>query len=121
MTVAAGDGAKREWSLADLRSLGEVDLTAVLDCTSGWVLETAWRGVPLRALLGGIAFTTGMRVTSVTGWVTFLTPDEVDSAFLATGVAGADLPAANGAPCRLVVPDRRGVDWVKWVTDVRPA
>ena len=37
------------------------------------------------------------------------------------GVAGVDLPVANGAPCRLVVPSRRGVDWVKWVTEIRPA
>jgi DMSO/TMAO reductase YedYZ molybdopterin-dependent catalytic subunit len=25
------------------------------------------------------------------------------------------LPAGNGAPLRLVAPDRRGLDWVKWV------
>jgi DMSO/TMAO reductase YedYZ molybdopterin-dependent catalytic subunit len=37
---------------------------------------------------------------------------------LATGVAGGDLPLANGAPCRLVVSDRRGLDWVKWVAEV---
>jgi DMSO/TMAO reductase YedYZ molybdopterin-dependent catalytic subunit len=37
---------------------------------------------------------------------------------LATAVAGADLPAANGAPCRLVVPNRRGLDWVKWVEEI---
>lgn len=40
---------------------------------------------------------------------------------LAWEVAGAPLPLLNGAPCRLVVPDRRGQDWVKWVTDIRPA
>lgn len=40
-------------------------------------------------------------------------------ALLATSVAGTDLPVANGASCRLVVPDARGLDWVKWVTEIR--
>jgi DMSO/TMAO reductase YedYZ molybdopterin-dependent catalytic subunit len=47
-----------------------------------------------------------------------LTASEARSALLATSVAGGPLPAANGAPCRLVVPDRRGLDWVKWVDEV---
>jgi DMSO/TMAO reductase YedYZ molybdopterin-dependent catalytic subunit len=46
---------------------------------------------------------------------------EVDGALLATGVAGRDLPTANGAPCRLVVPTRRGLDWIKWVAEVEVA
>ena len=58
-----------------------------------------------------------MLVKSVTGWSTELPMDEARSAFLATGVGGIDLPAGNGGPCRLVVPDRRGLDWVKWVTE----
>ena len=110
----------RDLSLADLRALGEVDRTAVLDCTSGWALETTWRGVPLAALLP-IPERGSIRVSSVTGWSTVLTADEARAALLATGVAGAPLPAANGAPCRLVVPSRRGLDWVKWVTRVEAA
>jgi hypothetical protein len=107
----------RKLSLADLRALGEVDRTAVLDCTSGWALETTWSGVPLGALLP-IPERGSVRVSSVTGWSTVLTADEARTALLATGVAGAPLPAANGAPCRLVVPSRRGLDWVKWVSEV---
>ena len=90
----------------------------MLDCTSGWAMETSWRGVPLSAVVANPG-RRPVRVTSVTGWSTQLTADEVDRAVLAVGVAGGDLPTGNGAPCRLVVPDRRGVDWVKWVTDVR--
>jgi DMSO/TMAO reductase YedYZ molybdopterin-dependent catalytic subunit len=37
--------------------------------------------------------------------------EEARGTLLATGVAGTDLPAGNGAPCRLVVPNRRGLDW----------
>jgi hypothetical protein len=107
----------RRIDLADLQALGEVDRIAVLDCTSGWALETTWRGVPLWALLP-IPERGRVRVSSVTGWSTVLTADEARSALLATGVAGEPLAAANGAPCRLVVPSRRGLDWVKWVTEV---
>jgi DMSO/TMAO reductase YedYZ molybdopterin-dependent catalytic subunit len=57
-------------------------------------------------------------VRSVTGWSTVLDADEARLALLATAVSGAPLPLLNGAPCRLVVPGRRGLDWVKWVDEV---
>ena len=54
-------------------------------------------------------------VRSATGWAAVLPLAEARRCLLATGVAGEDLPLENGAPLRLVVPDRRGLDWVKWV------
>lgn len=110
----------RSLGLADLRALGEVDMRAVLDCTSGWAIETSWRGVPLSAVVA-IPERGSLRVRSVTGWSTVLTADEAKTALLATGVAGQPLPLANGAPARLVVPGRRGLDWVKWVTTIEAA
>jgi DMSO/TMAO reductase YedYZ molybdopterin-dependent catalytic subunit len=107
----------RVLDLAGLRALGEMDMTAVLDCTSGWAIETTWRGVPLSAVLA-IPERGSIRVRSITGWSTILTADEARTALLATAVAGTPLPAANGAPCRLVVRGRRGLDWVKWVDEV---
>jgi molybdopterin-dependent oxidoreductase-like protein protein len=107
-------------SLDDLRSVGEIERTAVLDCTSGWAVETTWRGVPLSAVME-IPETGSVRIRSVTGWSTILDPGETREALLATGVAGAPLPVLNGAPCRLVVPGRRGLDWVKWVDEVSVA
>jgi DMSO/TMAO reductase YedYZ molybdopterin-dependent catalytic subunit len=109
------------FSLDEVLALGEVDQTTVLDCTSGWAMAADWRGVPLRAVLDAAGASTGARsvlVRSATGWATSLGRLNFDGALLATGVAGAPLPAANGAPCRLVVPDRRGLDWVKWVVEV---
>lgn len=104
-----------------LARLGSVDREAALDCTSGWVMRTSWRGTPLRAVLdaaGAAADLRRVRVRSVTGWLVDLDPDEVEGALLATGVASQPLPAANGAPCRLVAPGRRGLDWIKWVAQV---
>jgi DMSO/TMAO reductase YedYZ molybdopterin-dependent catalytic subunit len=62
-----------------------------------------------------------VNVRSVTGWMVALERDELVDALLATHVAGTPLPAANGAPCRLVVPGRRGLDWIKWVTEIEVA
>jgi DMSO/TMAO reductase YedYZ molybdopterin-dependent catalytic subunit len=44
--------------------------------------------------------------------------EEARRALLATRVSRQPLPHGNGAPCRLVAPDRRGLEWVKWVTEV---
>jgi DMSO/TMAO reductase YedYZ molybdopterin-dependent catalytic subunit len=104
--------------LAQLADLGEVEREAVLDCTSGWVMRTGWRGTPLRAVLaaaGADPQATRISVRSVTGWMVRLSAHELDGALLATHVAGRPLPAANGSPVRLVAPQRRGLDWIKWV------
>jgi DMSO/TMAO reductase YedYZ molybdopterin-dependent catalytic subunit len=117
LTVIGHGGQSRSLALDELRALGEVDMTAVLDCTSGWALETIWRGVPLARVLT-IHARGSIRIRSITGWSTILSADEAASALLATAVAGQPLPVENGAPCRLVVPGHRGLDWVKWVDEV---
>lgn len=107
-----------------LAALGTEDRDGTLDCTSGWVMTTAWRGTPLSAVLEAAVMdplATRVVVRSVTGWSTGLERHELDGCLLATHVAGERLPAANGAPCRLTVPTRRGLDWVKWVAEVEVA
>ena len=118
VTITGAVHQPGSWTLDELRGLGETDLTAILDCTSGWWIETGWRGIPLGAVLAAAGPNPGARqieVRSVTGWSTTVGLDEAGRCLLATGVAGVELPAGNGAPLRLVVPDRRGLDWVKWV------
>ena len=109
---------------ADLAALGEVEREAVLDCTSGWVMRTTWRGVPLRNVLASADADPGavfVNVRSDTGWMVPLERLDLDEALLATHVAGEPLPAANGAPLRLVAPRRRGLDWIKWVVEIEVA
>ena len=111
----------RSISLADLAALEPSATSAVLDCTSGWALETTWQGIPLASVLdlaGPSDAAHTVTVRSLTGWFARLPLEEARRAFLATGVAGQPLPAANGAPLRLVAPDRRGLEWVKWVTEI---
>lgn len=106
--------------LAALAALGVVEREATLDCTSGWAMTTGWRGTPLTSVLeaAGADADAIVTVRSTTGWLVELGRDELDGCLLATEVAGAQLPSANGAPCRLVVPTRRGLDWIKWVDRV---
>ncbi len=104
-----------------LTALGREEWEETLDCTSGWAMTTRWSGVPLAALLrsaGADDAATTVVVTSVTGWGVALDRAEADGALLATHVAGRPLPSDNGAPCRLVAPRRRGLDWIKWVAAV---
>lgn len=105
-----------------LAALGVERVDATLDCTSGWVMTTSWRGIPLASVLraaGADARAPYVVVRSVTGWSVALNRDEVSGCLLATHLAGGELPAANGWPCRLVAPDRRGLDWIKWVTEIQ--
>jgi len=111
-----------DYALADLTALGERDLRATLDCTSGWALDATWRGVPLESVLARAGVdprATTVEVFSMTGWTSSFPIGEVAGLLFATGVAGRELPAGNGAPCRLVAPSRRGLDWVKWINEVR--
>jgi len=113
-----------ELSLESLAALGEEDEGAVLDCTGGWALRTTWRGVRLGRVLEDASPAAGARhatVRSVTGWYARMPLDEARGALLATSVAGRPLPHGNGAPCRLVAPDRRGLEWVKWVVEIEVA
>ncbi|HEX5040205.1 MAG TPA: molybdopterin-dependent oxidoreductase [Candidatus Limnocylindria bacterium] len=108
-------------SLEELAALGTEEREATLDCTSGWAMRTAWRGTPLSSVLAAAAAAEDVRrvtVTSATGWLVRLDPWELDDCLLATHVAGEPLPAGNGAPCRLVAPTRRGLDWIKWVASI---
>ena len=60
-----------------------------------------------------------VEVRSVTGWATSLNLAEARQAVLAWSIGGGPLPVANGAPLRLVAPNHRGLDWVKWVGTIR--
>jgi hypothetical protein len=122
LTIEGAVERPTTYDLATIQGLADVETTAVLDCTSGWAIETAWRGVPLAAVLEAAGLSSGARrieVRSVTGWGTSLEIADAHRALLAWSVAGQPLPTANGAPLRLVVPDRRGLDWVKWIDTIR--
>lgn len=112
-------------SVDDLGALNAARSRAVLDCTGGWAIETDWDGVSLASVLDAAGADAGaghVTVRSVTGWYCRMPVAEARSgAVLATRVAGRPLPHGNGAPLRLVAPDRRGLEWVKWITEIEVA
>ncbi|WP_050033254.1 molybdopterin-dependent oxidoreductase [Halorubrum halophilum] len=95
---------------------------ALLDCTSGWYTVQEWGGTRVGDLLDAAGGTDAdaayVRFTSVTGYRWSLPLDEAEDVLLATHVGGERLSHGHGAPARLVAPDRRGFQWVKWVTCV---
>jgi hypothetical protein len=110
--------------LATLLAMPQGDVTAVLDCTSGWAVEATWTGVPLRDLLalGGAAGDAArVDVVSVTGWRATVTADEAKRMLLAWAESGSAITPDHGAPLRLVAPDHRGLEWVKWVERIEVA
>lgn len=95
------------------------DATATIDCTGGWCAVRAWSGASLGSILdeaGAAPGATLALVHSLTGYFTALPMAEARRALLATHVGGEPLSHGHGAPLRLVAHERRGFQWVKWVT-----
>ena len=108
-----------ELGVDDLQATAE--RRALLDCTSGWYAERDWQGIRLGALLAeaGVADDAAwVTVRSVTGYRWSLPLDEARGALLSTHLSGDRLDHGHGYPMRLVAPDRRGFQWVKWVETV---
>lgn len=113
----------RAVSIDELRERAE-PVDARLDCTGGWWSEQTWDAVPLSALVRAPAGRS-IRIVSATGYDRRFPLDDLAELYLAVGYEGRPLRASHGAPVRLVVPGRRGPEWVKWVVrvdeDDRPA
>ena len=96
-------------------------ITAVIDCTGGWYSEQDWRGVPVADILaeaGPSPQAASITVTSATGYYRRFSMAEAGEYLLATHVGDGPLSRGHGYPARLVAPDKRGFEWVKWVVSI---
>jgi len=106
---------------AELLMLPTTERDAVLDCTGGWWTEQRWRGVMLADLLARHAPRGSARrveVVSLTGHAWSFPIVESDRLLIATHVGGETLSPGHGYPARLIAPDHRGFQWIKWVSHV---
>ncbi len=105
-------------ALHDLARLPQRERTATLDCTSGWWSDQVWRGPGITDVLRASGLDPRAReaqVVSVTGHRWSFPLADLEEALLATHVGGEVLEPGHGYPVRLVVPGRRGFQWIKWV------
>jgi DMSO/TMAO reductase YedYZ molybdopterin-dependent catalytic subunit len=111
-------------SYAELVAAPSREVVALIDCTGGWWSEQRWRGARIVDLLARhLPFETATSgtVISVTGHRWTFTFDELRDAILATSVGDEVLSAGHGFPARLVIPGRRGFQWIKWVDRIEVA
>jgi DMSO/TMAO reductase YedYZ molybdopterin-dependent catalytic subunit len=137
-----------ELSLADLRKLPVTEVTCVLQCAGngrglytpplpgvqwryGAVGNARWRGVRVREVLqrAGVsasakhlhAFGSDDPPSKVPPFHRSIEIEKaMDDAILAYEMNGVALPAAHGAPLRLVVPGWAGDHWMKWLVRLSP-
>ena len=97
------------------------EVVATIDCTGGWHSTQQWRGVRLGRLFDRAGLSddaASVTVRSATGYERRFSLGEARAYLLATHVSGERLSKGHGFPVRLVAPDKRGYDWVKWVTQI---
>jgi len=97
------------------------ELEATLDCTGGFYSIQRWRGIRVGRLLDQVALDRDahyVSFVSVTSYRWSLPLEEARNALLATHSGEESLSHEHGYPLRLVAPNRRGFQWVKWITRV---
>ena len=95
---------------------------ATLDCTGGWYSTQVWQGISLSQLLqqAGLQDSAeSVTIAAISGYKRRFTLEEANGYLLALSVANEPLAHGHGFPLRLVAWDKRGVEWVKWITHIQ--
>lgn len=122
LRVTGAVAQPQQLDLAALAALPQHTQTALLDCTGGWYTTQHWHGIRVTDLLEAAQPTAqalAVSFVSITGYRWSVPLAEAQTLLLAQRVGEEWLDHGRGFPLRLVAPGRRGLQWVKWVTEVR--
>lgn len=113
----------------ELRNLPQTEITSVLDCTGGWYTIQRWRGVRVGDLLDLVRLrpeAQSITFEAFSGYKRRFDIIQAQEYILALGTLSGEegddfvpLSHGHGFPLRLVATDRRGLEWVKWVSVLR--
>jgi DMSO/TMAO reductase YedYZ molybdopterin-dependent catalytic subunit len=107
----------------DIQALPAEERLVDLPCVEGWTETALWKGTRLAPLLESAGVLEGadnVVFSSPGGYTTSLTLADIAETdpLLAYGSNGEMLPHEQGFPLKLVVPERLGYKWIKWVTTI---
>jgi len=110
-------------SFDDILALQAEERLVDLPCVEGWTETALWKGTRLAPLLeraGVLEGADNVVFSSPGGYTTSLTLEDIAETdpLLAYGSNGEMLPYEQGFPLKLVVPERLGYKWIKWVTTI---
>jgi DMSO/TMAO reductase YedYZ molybdopterin-dependent catalytic subunit len=110
-------------SFDDIKAMPAAERFVKLPCVEGWTDRAVWKGPRLADVLkkAGVKDTANTVVfKSPGGYTTSLRVADVMATdpMLAYVVNGDRLPDEQGYPLRLVVPNRLGYKWIKWVVEI---
>jgi DMSO/TMAO reductase YedYZ molybdopterin-dependent catalytic subunit len=111
------------FSFDDILAMQAEERLVDLPCVEGWTETALWKGARLAPLLESAGVMEGadnVVFSSPGGYTTSLTLADIAETdpLLAYGSNGEMLPHEQGFPVKLVVPDRLGYKWIKWVTSI---
>lgn len=112
-----------ELSIEELQALPTINRRLTINCVEGWSAEVTWEGIPVSDLLrmAGAPKDIGqVTIGSVTGYNTRISGSDVANPdnMIALRADPAPLTIDHGYPARLVVPDKPGSEWVKYVNRI---
>jgi DMSO/TMAO reductase YedYZ molybdopterin-dependent catalytic subunit len=109
--------------LVDLRRLPQVTQSSRLKCVQCWSARTTWGGFRFASLLDIVKprkAAKAIRIDCADKWYEYMSLEEMakPTVLLALDRGGQPLPAANGAPLRLLDPSKYGYKSAKAITSI---
>lgn len=124
-TLTIGGRVENETVLTieDLRAMPSKDVKATLRCVDGFEDTAVWKGVPLGHVLDMVGLLDDadeVLFRASDGYHSSLTVEDAygEDVLLCYEMNGETLPVNQGYPLKVVVPDKWGYKWVKWIYEI---